>query len=236
MGELASFWGYTHDMDELGQELLWTTLELETLKSEAEAEIRKNKVYVENLIHLLKQAIQERDEARDQLQNLVNKTIDRENSSTLSHESPLDTVSSPEFTNIHSFLDQSTVQDAKNIDQGSMIIDSIAKGRASLPPKGKFLHAVLEAGPLLGTLLVAGTLPSLQNPPAFEVPLVSSKWPDGVFTSSVGGSGRSRCSPMACGTSVVSSSMLHFTQVPAVSCLSSSINTLVPLAKRQRFC
>lgn len=223
-------------MDELGQKLLWTTLELETLKSEAEEEIRNNKVYVDNLIYLLKQVIQERDETRDQLQNLANKTMlsstDPENSSTLSHESPF---------GVHSFLDPSSVQqDVKIIDQGSMITDSIAKGRA-LPRKGKFLQAVLEAGPLLETLLVAGPLPSLQNPSMaqlFQVPPVSSNCLDGacssVFTQTRPASSV-RCSPMACGTFRVSSNMLNSTHVPAVSCLSSN-STSVPLAKRQRFC
>ncbi|KAH6814577.1 hypothetical protein C2S51_023595 [Perilla frutescens var. frutescens] len=76
MGEMASLWGYAEhrDMDQLGQKLLYTTLELEKLKSEAVEEMRKNKEYVNQLINLLKCAIQERDEARNQLQKLITTT------------------------------------------------------------------------------------------------------------------------------------------------------------------
>ncbi|KAL0390175.1 UNVERIFIED_CONTAM: hypothetical protein Scaly_0374600 [Sesamum calycinum] len=77
MGEMASLWGYeeNHEMEQLGQKLLFTTLELEKLKAEAMEEVRKNKEYVKQLIHLLKFAIQERDEARNQLHKLLNKTM-----------------------------------------------------------------------------------------------------------------------------------------------------------------
>lgn len=49
-------------------------------------------------------------------------------------------------------------------DRGSEVIDSIAKERV-LPQKGKLLQAVVDAGPLLQTILFEGTLPSWRNPP-----------------------------------------------------------------------
>ena len=50
------------------------------------------------------------------------------------------------------------------IDRASMVIDKLVK-RKPLPQKGGFLKAVMEAGPLLQTLLLAGPLPRWQNPP-----------------------------------------------------------------------
>ncbi|KAG0484013.1 hypothetical protein HPP92_012097 [Vanilla planifolia] len=37
-----------------------------------------------------------------------------------------------------------------------------------LPEKGRFLETVMNAGPLLDTLLVAGTLPRWRNPPPLK--------------------------------------------------------------------
>ncbi|CAK9168916.1 unnamed protein product [Ilex paraguariensis] len=62
-------------IDELKQKLLYTIVELESVRVEANEELRKNKEYVKQLLQLLKIAYQERDEARDQLQKLLNKLI-----------------------------------------------------------------------------------------------------------------------------------------------------------------
>ncbi|KAA8543944.1 hypothetical protein F0562_021879 [Nyssa sinensis] len=75
MEEMASLWSYQESMDEMKQKLLYTTLELESVKQEAREEMGKNKEYVKHLFQLLKTACQERDEARNQLQKLLNKVI-----------------------------------------------------------------------------------------------------------------------------------------------------------------
>ncbi|XP_042475595.1 uncharacterized protein LOC122057534 [Macadamia integrifolia] len=67
-----------------------------------------------------------------------------------------------------------------NVDHSSSVIDKLIKGKP-LPQKGRFLQAVMEAGPLLQTLLVAGPLPRWQNPPPlqpFQIPAVSIKGSD----------------------------------------------------------
>lgn len=193
---------------ELRQKLVDTTLELETMKN----------VKVE-LFNLLMMAYQERDEARFQVQKLMNKLImpsstpiplqnvpggvlHQENlltmfpsakanpsiteSNSLSHGSPpvdsfFDNVSSPqEFSNINavdnnsnmSYLKQQhMVQDFNLVssenpasDPASAVIECLAKEKV-LPQKGNLLQAVIDAGPLLQTLLLAGPLPSWQNPP-----------------------------------------------------------------------
>ncbi|KAL0418134.1 UNVERIFIED_CONTAM: hypothetical protein Sradi_1226900 [Sesamum radiatum] len=184
------------DMEQLGQKLLCTTLELEKLKVEAMEEMRKNKEYVKQLIHLLKFAIQERDEARNQLQKLLNTATSLTNTMIprFQADSPLprparanssitESNSLSETHNYHSHGSPSveslfdavssppeifsSMELVPKIDQGSLVIDSLVQGRA-LPQKGKFLEAVLEAGPLLQTLLVAGPLPRWRNPPRLQ--------------------------------------------------------------------
>ncbi|KAH6766191.1 hypothetical protein C2S52_017174 [Perilla frutescens var. hirtella] len=79
MGEMASLWSYeevqNQDMEQLGEKLMCTTLELEKLKADAVEEMKKDKEYIKQLIQLLKYAVQERDEARNQFQKLLNKTM-----------------------------------------------------------------------------------------------------------------------------------------------------------------
>ncbi|KAM7527833.1 hypothetical protein LguiB_031243 [Lonicera macranthoides] len=75
MEEIGSFWSYPESIDELKQKLFYTTLELQSVKVEAKEEMRKNKENVKQLFELVKIACQERDEARDQLQTLLNKLI-----------------------------------------------------------------------------------------------------------------------------------------------------------------
>ncbi|KAF3638471.1 putative UDP-galactose/UDP-glucose transporter 5B-like [Capsicum annuum] len=69
MEQLDSSWSYQDTMDDMRQKLLYTNLELERLNMEANEEKKKNN----QLIQLIKMAYQERDEARDQLQTLLNK-------------------------------------------------------------------------------------------------------------------------------------------------------------------
>lgn len=75
MEEFGCLWSYQENIDDVKQKLIYTTLELESIKIEANEENRKNKENMKNLLNLLKTAYQERDEARDQLQNLLNKLM-----------------------------------------------------------------------------------------------------------------------------------------------------------------
>lgn len=59
------------------------------------------------------------------------------------------------------------------IDRASAAIDSVLVRGKPLPPKGKLLQTVLEAGPLLQTFLVKPPLPRWRNPP----PLLTMKRP-----------------------------------------------------------
>ncbi|XWS28886.1 hypothetical protein CRYUN_Cryun25bG0110200 [Craigia yunnanensis] len=73
MEELGSLWNYQENFDELKLKLQYTTIELESVKMEASEQIRKYREEIKHLLNLLNLAYQERDEARDQLQKLLNK-------------------------------------------------------------------------------------------------------------------------------------------------------------------
>ncbi|KAJ0979491.1 hypothetical protein J5N97_014965 [Dioscorea zingiberensis] len=73
MEGMASLWGYQESVEDLKQKLFCTTLEIESLRNNAKEEMRKSEETINQLILLLKITSQERDEARDQLQILLNK-------------------------------------------------------------------------------------------------------------------------------------------------------------------
>ncbi|KAD3336406.1 hypothetical protein R6Q59_027130 [Mikania micrantha] len=75
MDEFASLWSHQENIDELKQKLLYTTLELEAVKAETSEEMKRNTESMKQLLQLLKIACQERDEAKDQLQKLLNKIV-----------------------------------------------------------------------------------------------------------------------------------------------------------------
>ncbi|XP_027927184.1 uncharacterized protein LOC114184131 isoform X2 [Vigna unguiculata] len=177
--------------DGLRQNLLATTLELETMKN-ANRE----------LMNHLKMACKERDEAREELQKLLKKLtpptlveipssmmIPTPTKSSITESNSPSHVSSPvdslleaasprEFSNIivdsHNnnmayHLKQqpllTRVSQKRTCDVGDEVIEHLAK-RKTLPQKGMLLKAVVDAGPLLKTLLVAGPLPTWRNPPS----------------------------------------------------------------------
>ncbi|KAI3682429.1 hypothetical protein L1987_82405 [Smallanthus sonchifolius] len=228
MDQFASLWSYQENIDELKQKLLYTTLELEAVKAENDEEMKRNNELVKQLLESLKIACQERDEAKDQLQKLLNKIMvpnDQQKFKTTNplmpscvdhvrqyHQGPLmipakanssntgsnslseaynrssspvdslfDPISSPEFSNIN--VETPFVQDydqnggfsntmnglanAQNVDQDTLVMEGMIKGK-TLPKKGNLLKAVVEAGPLLQTLLLAGPLPKWRNPPSIK--------------------------------------------------------------------
>ncbi|KAH0716453.1 hypothetical protein KY284_009358 [Solanum tuberosum] len=213
MEDMASLWSYQQTIDEMRQQLVYTSLELEKMKVQMSEEMMKNKEYVKQLIQFLKMVCQERDEAKDQLHKLLNKfdnnppimmmkstkanssITDQSNSLSETYnyqshysspvESFFDTVSSPEleFSNINIADSNPVAYDncvthlSPKVDKASLVIESFVKGK-TLPQQGKLLQSVLEAGPLLQTLLVSGQLPQWRNPPQlspFNIPSVSFK-------------------------------------------------------------
>eukprot|EP00258_Populus_trichocarpa_P014699 XP_006369508.1 uncharacterized protein LOC7465133 [Populus trichocarpa] len=308
MEELGSMWGFEESF-ELKQKLVYTTIELDSLKVEANEGLRKHKEDVKQLINLLKIAYQERDEAKGQLQKLLNKlmlfstsellpilpqaqpesplvipakansSITESNSlsDTYNHqshgsspvESLIDAVTSPDFSSINmaesshmGFVNKALVQEydgsiptglvasaMAKIDPADIVIDNFVKGKV-LPQRGKLLQAVMETGPLLQTLLLAGPLPRWRNPPPlqqFKIPVSFNGFETPNLTAnssclaqqpfpSPSNIGLSRGSSQMC-----SASMLDFATCASGSgigngCLLSSGDMhQIPARKRQRF-
>ncbi|XP_076905815.1 uncharacterized protein LOC143561699 [Bidens hawaiensis] len=192
------------NVDELKQKLYYTTLELEAVKAENHEEMKKNMELVKQLLQSLKIVCQESDEAKDELQKLLNKitplndplirnnqvplmTPAKANSSTTesnsvseAHNRSSSPVESP-FNPISSpeFLninDKNGLVNVQKVDQATLVMEGMIKGKALLQ-KGNLLEAVVEAGPLLQTLLLAGPLPTWRNPPslkAFHIPSMAA--------------------------------------------------------------
>ncbi|GJT78191.1 DNA polymerase V [Tanacetum coccineum] len=228
MDELSSVWPYHENIDELKQKLLYKTLELEAVKADTNEEIKRNSESMKQMLQLLKVACQERDEARDQLQKLLNKIVmpsndqqtfnatnwltpncfvgdqhhqgplmiptkanssitesnslsDAYNHSSSPVESLFDPIPSPKFSNIN--VETPYVQDytqiggfsnslngssnMSKVDEATMVMEHMIKGK-TLPQKGNLTQAILEAGPLLQTIMVGGPLPRWRNPPPIQ--------------------------------------------------------------------
>lgn len=204
-----TLWGYQETLEDLKNKL-WTTIcELEEVKLNAREEIRKKEDNINQLIQLLKAANQERDEAKNQLQIVLNK-LAQSNSVELYSSAPFFQPESPQLRqalgsssitesenltdvhNNHSHVSSPTVVDSlvdasipsdlsimMNVSAPptdtqdevmKVLFDQFAK--KPLPEKGRLLKAVIDAGPILDTLFVAGSLPRWRNPPPLKPLLV----------------------------------------------------------------
>ena len=199
---------------------MYTTIELDSLKVEANEEHRKHKEDVGRLITMLKVASQERDEAKEHLQTILDKLIlsnptellsflphsqsgnpsITESNSLSDHthnhrshgSSPVDSffdaIACPDFGSINmaesghvEFVSTTFVKEydkssvsaglevpaVPGINPADAVIENFVKGKV-LPQKGNLLQAVMETGPLLQTLLLAGPLPRWRNPPPLQ--------------------------------------------------------------------
>ncbi|KAL8525352.1 hypothetical protein ACS0TY_014832 [Phlomoides rotata] len=170
-------WTYFHQeksMDELRQSLL-LNMELEETRLKAEGEIKMRDEEIAQLKHLLRAAIKERDEAQEECQKVLYQKVLLEKQ--LHQSAPNSGLSSIED-------DPRRVLDYNNGFSSSDCDESIVSSPHHAPPpppetelefpiavdrplpeKGKFLQAVIKAGPLLQTLLLAGPLPQWRHPP-----------------------------------------------------------------------
>ncbi|GMH10132.1 hypothetical protein Nepgr_011973 [Nepenthes gracilis] len=180
---MASLCAYNQEgINELKTKLLYTATQLESEKFNAEVEIGKQKEHIDRLIQLLRIANKERDEARHSLQRLLSKYQSSFSADTTetygfyghnSHDSPPLPVSI--VGNLSNFgtpkqdsMTGTGLRETIATDTDDEMINHVVKGK-TLPQKGKLLEAVLEAGPLLQTLLATGSpLPQWQNPPPLQ--------------------------------------------------------------------
>ncbi|KAL6624813.1 hypothetical protein ACP70R_032134 [Stipagrostis hirtigluma subsp. patula] len=191
----SSLWPLQDDLQqphesvaELKQSLVATTLELEA----AREELKKKDQSIAKLADLVRQVAKERDDARDQLQHLrllaAAAPAPAAPAPVLVTSSVTDSDCSLVSSPVDPFFDPVTSADkrcklspatppppppaAKQCHAGAVaddVLDMLAM-KKPLPQKGRLLAAVMEAGPLLQNLLVAGQLPRWRNPPTVHAP------------------------------------------------------------------
>ncbi|CAM8961042.1 unnamed protein product [Rhodiola kirilowii] len=155
-------------LEELKHSLLSTTWELEMSVLSAKDEISRRECDLIQLRKLLSRAIKERDEAQLRCQSLQQEKLlllkMHQNTTTASSGSSESESNTSAISNV---VPPAVMPEA--------VLELIAE--KPLPEKGRLLQAVMDAGPLLETLLLAGPLPQWQHPPPqlnyFDIPLVS---------------------------------------------------------------
>ncbi|KAL6586413.1 hypothetical protein OROMI_001401 [Orobanche minor] len=177
-------WAYYYQeegVEDMKQSLLYSTLELEAALISAHDEISRKDDEILQLKGLLTKIIKEKDESQAKCQQLVlEKQMLFRQVQVLAHSSKqqLDTcpISSgttsnddgPNLDMSPSDCDDSTVIAPSSPPPTPPSISDMTNRvmlKKPLPEHGKFLQAVMEAGPLLQTLLLSGPLPRWQHPP-----------------------------------------------------------------------
>uniref|UniRef100_A0A0E0DL47 Uncharacterized protein n=1 Tax=Oryza meridionalis TaxID=40149 RepID=A0A0E0DL47_9ORYZ len=178
---LSSLWAFQDDlqpqesMEELKQSLMATTLELDAAKEE----LKKKEQSIAKLADLVRHVAKERDDARDQLQRLLAAAAAKPPlvTSSVTDSDGGSLVSSPAADN--PFFDPVTSSDKRcctiaspppaakqqHAAAGADAVLNMLAMKKPLPQRGRLLQSVMEAGPLLQNLLVAGLLPRWRNPP-----------------------------------------------------------------------
>ncbi|KAI4385469.1 hypothetical protein MLD38_003491 [Melastoma candidum] len=179
-GSGAYFFNSKDDNEELRHSLLRLTLELETMRAAAREDIRRRDEEILRLRLLHEKAVKEKEEALEKshkllLENLLlthrhqqrqgqgqgHGTKQFVQASEVEDEPPLPS----DDDNNHGFPSRSSSESNGSIvsSTGSAFLELVPEKQ--LPEKGKLLQAVVNAGPLLRTLLLAGPLPQWRNPP-----------------------------------------------------------------------
>ncbi|KAL1819010.1 hypothetical protein ACET3Z_013879 [Daucus carota] len=173
-------------MEELSQSLLMTTLELETTRIRAQEEMKLRDDQLLQLADMLEQTIRDRDEAQEKCQQLLfdNLLLQQQQMQPQQHFHPK-TQRAP-HSGISSLQDDPRNGTLSSSDCEESIVSSSSEEKDEdfylplltnkpLPENGKFLQAVMKAGPLLNTILLAGPLPNWQHPPppldSHQIPL-----------------------------------------------------------------
>lgn len=140
-------------------------MELEQTRMLAHEELNTKDDQIMQLRDLLNKTIKEKDEAQERYKRLL---LDQQ--FLIQHQ-----PEEEQDPNINGFLSSDGEESIVSSFEPSMEIE-FDFPEMTLPKKGKFLKAVVKAGPLLHTLLLAGQLPQWRHPPpqleSFEIPPV----------------------------------------------------------------
>ncbi|KAI3705483.1 hypothetical protein L1987_75721 [Smallanthus sonchifolius] len=137
-------------IEELTESLWLTTMELQE-------EIRARDDRLNQLKHFLNDVVHQRNEARTKCQSLV---LDKLLLQRQFHHRRHQTTTAPPHSGVED--EESSVSFSSNENAVQLLPPPTRDG---LPENGKFLEAVMKAGPLLQNLLLAGALPHWRRPP-----------------------------------------------------------------------
>ncbi|KAJ6323259.1 hypothetical protein OIU77_012980 [Salix suchowensis] len=143
-------------MDDLKHKLLYTTLELQKMKMKANVRLREQKDTVQHLLNLFSKCLQGKRWSK----RSATGTAFQVNVFWIISFLFKNSTTGQKFTGLVSPGGNSVEN-----DRGIAVIDYLAQGKV-LPQKGKLLQAVMDAGPLLQSLLITGQLPQWRNPPS----------------------------------------------------------------------
>ena len=176
--------------------LLYTTLLLDATIASAKEEITRRECELIHVNDLLSRVIKERHEAQPKCQKLMLEKLELQQKQQLEQHQFVqthqrDTISQSEeeqqegFSEKHSASSGCEGNNNMPSPGGSstphqttplQVVMELAE-KKPLPKKGKLLKAVVEAGPLLQTLFLAGPVPQWQHPPpqlnSIEIPPVA---------------------------------------------------------------
>lgn len=138
---------------------MYSTLELEAAILSAHQEISRKDNQIIQIKDFLAKIVKDRDEFQAKCHQLS-----KEKQFLLQQ---LQLQEHPSSNTTTSNQDDQNIDDDNNAVIGSPIPDVTDKilPKKPYPKNGKFLQAVMEAGPLLQTLLLAGPLPEWRHPP-----------------------------------------------------------------------
>ncbi|KAK9061574.1 hypothetical protein SSX86_018756 [Deinandra increscens subsp. villosa] len=152
-------------IEELTESLWLTKMELEATRARIEEQNRVKDDQLDQLRYLLNHAIKERNEARNKL--LLQQQFHHHKTAAPPPHSGVSSVEDEAITN-YGFSFSFSSSDCEESIVSSPPVEPPAQFPApakGLPEKGKFLEAVMKAGPLLNNLLLAGPLPHWRHPP-----------------------------------------------------------------------
>uniref|UniRef100_A0A8I7B6L2 Uncharacterized protein n=2 Tax=Hordeum vulgare subsp. vulgare TaxID=112509 RepID=A0A8I7B6L2_HORVV len=174
--DLHSTYQDQESMEEVKRRLAAAMAELEVAREEA----HRKEQSIAALVDLVHRTAEERDQLRQHLllaRDLVAATTS--SSSDSGHSLPPFSPPAVHHPTLAALLEDRSTAMANNDrstpvaivddddDRTSAVLEQLAAKRP-LPQRGRLLQAVMEAGPLLESLLVAGPVPQWRNPPPVQ--------------------------------------------------------------------
>ncbi|KAM3355459.1 hypothetical protein ACQJBY_025940 [Aegilops geniculata] len=161
-------------VEEVRRRLAAATAELEAAKEE----VRRKEQSIAALLELVRRTAEQRDQLQQHLDQLRQQLLlARELAAATTSSSSDSGASVPTFSppaaNPTTLLEAGTAIGTRSApvaiddDRTTAVLEQLAAKRP-LPQQGQLLQAVMEAGPLLENLLVAGPVPQWRNPPPVQ--------------------------------------------------------------------